>query len=130
MSTIPSDLQYTREHEWLRDNGDGTWTVGVTDHAQELLGDLVFVELPDTGASVNGGDGCAVLESVKAASDVYAPLTGEVVATNEALENAPETINQDPYGEGWLFSLKADAVDQATLLSAADYEQFLADEEA
>lgn len=106
MSDIPADLKYTKSHEWVRDNGDGTVTVGVTAHAQELLGDLVFVETPEVGATFSAEDACAVVESVKAASDVYAPLAGEVVDVNGALADAPETINQDPYGDGWIFQLK------------------------
>ena len=120
MSNIPTDLKYTPSHEWVRDNGDGTVTVGITDHAQELLGDLVFVETPEVGATLAAEQGCAVVESVKAASDVYAPLAGEVVEVNGLLADAPETINQDPYGEGWLFKLKpSDAGALGALLDAA-----------
>jgi len=122
MSEIPSDLKYTKSHEWLRDNGDGTVTVGITDHAQELLGDLVFVELPETDTDFAAEDACAVVESVKAASDVYAPLAGTVVAVNEALEESPELVNSAPYGEGWLYSLKlANAADLESLMAADDY---------
>ena len=99
MSEIPSDLKYTKSHEWVRDEGDGTVTIGVTAHAAELLGDLVFVELPEEGAEFDAGDECAVVESVKAASDVYSPVGGDVVAANELLANAPETINDDAYAE-------------------------------
>lgn len=109
MSNVPDDLSYTAEHEWLRREPDGTITVGITDHAQELLGDLVFVELPDVGRRCAAGEGCAVVESVKAASDVYAPVGGEVSAVNEALADGPEMVNQDPYGEGWLFRLRVEA---------------------
>ena len=109
MSEIPSDLKYTKSHEWVRDEGDGTVTIGVTAHAAELLGDLVFVELPEEGAEFDAGDECAVVESVKAASDVYSPVGGEVVATNELLANAPETINDDAYGDGWIFTLRLEA---------------------
>ncbi len=106
MSNLPEELKYTKEHEWIRDEGDGTVTVGITDHAQKLLGDLVFVELPEVGASMEAGADCAVVESVKAASDVYSPLDGEVTAVNEALGDTPEAINEDPYGEGWIFKMK------------------------
>jgi glycine cleavage system H protein len=122
MSEIPGDLKYMKSHEWVRDNGDGTVTVGITDHAQELLGDLVFVETPETGASLAAEQAAAVVESVKAASDVYAPLGGEVVEVNEALADAPETINQDPYGEGWIFKLRmADSNELGGLLDAEAY---------
>lgn len=122
MSTAPETLKYTESHEWVQDNGDGTVTVGITDHAQELLGDLVFVELPEVGASYDAGAECAVVESVKAASDVYAPVAGEIVAVNESLASAPETINQAPYESGWLFKLKpADAASLVGLMSASDY---------
>jgi glycine cleavage system H protein len=131
MSNIPSDLKYTKDHEWLRDNGDGTVTVGITDHAQEALGDLVFVEVPETGNQLAAGDACAVVESVKAASDVYCPLDGEVTETNETLGDAPESINEDAYGEGWIFKLAiADTAALDGLMDAAAYEQFLKDEEA
>jgi len=106
MSEIPSDLRYTESHEWVS-SGDGGVKVGITDHAQSQLGDLVFVDLPAVGDSVSAGDACAVVESVKAASDVYSPVSGEVVAVNEDLEDSPELVNQDPYGKGWLFTVKA-----------------------
>lgn len=129
MSHVPSDLKYTKSHEWVRDNGDGTVTVGVTDHAQELLGDLVFVETPAAGTNLAAEDACAVVESVKAASDVYAPLAGEVVAGNEALADSPEVVNQDAYGEGWLFKLRpANAADLDGLMDADAYKQLLEDE--
>jgi glycine cleavage system H protein len=122
MSSIPSDLKYAKSHEWIRDEGDGVVTVGITDHAQELLGDLVFVELPEVGAAVAADGECGVVESVKAASDVYSPLAGEVIAVNEALGDAPETINQDPYGDGWIFKLRlADAGVLGELLDADAY---------
>ena len=105
MSEIPNDLKYAKSHEWVRDEGDGVCTVGISDHAQELLGDLVFIELPEVGAAVERDAECGVVESVKAASDIYGPVDGEVVAVNEALADAPETLNQDPYGEGWIFKL-------------------------
>ncbi len=122
MSNIPSELKYTKSHEWVSDNENGTVTVGITDHAQELLGDLVFVELPEVGKELEAEEACAVVESVKAASDIYAPVAGEIVEVNEALEDEPELINSDPYGEGWLFKMKlADANSLESLLSADDY---------
>ena len=122
MSNIPSELKYTKSHEWVNDNENGTITVGITDHAQELLGDLVFVEQPEVGKELDAEEACAVVESVKAASDIYAPVAGEIVEINEALEDQPELINSDPYGEGWLFKLKlADPNSLEGLLSADDY---------
>ena len=106
MSTLPKELYYTATHEWFRDEGDGTATVGITDHAQELLGELVFVELPEVGRVVATQEDCAVVESVKAASDIYSPVSGEIIAINEALEKNPNLVNEDPYGEGWLFQLR------------------------
>ena len=130
MSNMPEDLKYTKDHEWIRDEGDGTLTVGITDHAQELLGDLVFVELPEVGARLDSGAECAVVESVKAASDVYSPLNGEVTEVNEALSDAPETINSDPYGDGWIFRMEvADATELNDLLDAAGYAEVVAAEE-
>ena len=129
MSNVPADLKYTDSHEWIKDNGDGTATVGITEHAQEALGDLVFVELPEVGKQLAAKDACAVVESVKAASDIYSPVGGEVTAVNETLESAPETINGDAYGEGWIFRLKlADAAQMGTLLDAGGYEKVLEDE--
>ena len=123
MSNIPADLKYASTHEWVRDEGDGTFTVGISEHAQELLGDMVFVELPDVGDKVETGDDIAVAESVKAASDIYAPMTGEIVAINEDLEDAPETVNNDSYGDGWLFRIKADDSGELdNLLDANAYE--------
>lgn len=130
MSEIPKDLSYTKSHEWIDTDGDGTCTVGVTDHAQSSLGDLVFVELPDLGNKVSAGDAVAVVESVKAASDIYAPLDGEIAEVNEQLEDSPELVNEDPFGEGWLFKLNLsdpDAVDK--LLDADAYAAIVADEE-
>lgn len=130
MSEIPSDLKFTQSHEWVRDEGDGTVTIGITEHAQELLGDLVFVELPEVGAELDAGDDCAVVESVKAASDVYSPLGGEVVEVNELLNDAPETINNEAYGEGWIFKLKlADADELEGLLDAAAYAEHCENED-
>ena len=114
-TNTPDDLKYTREHEWVRDNGDGTVTVGITDHAQDELGDLVFVELPEVGRWVAAESACAVIESVKAASDIYSPLDGEVVETNSVPGDAPETINDDPYGAGWLFKLQPVSYTHLTL---------------
>jgi glycine cleavage system H protein len=126
MSEIPSELRYTKDHEWVREDDDGSWIVGITDHAQTALGDLVFVELPEGGTVVSAGDTCAVVESVKAASDVYSPLTGEIVATNSALDDSPELVNSDPYGDGWLFSLRPDApAEFDELLTSDDYERLL-----
>jgi glycine cleavage system H protein len=122
MSNIPADLKYTKSHECINNNENGTITVGITDHAQELLGDLVFVELPEVGKELEAGEPCAVVESVKAASDIYAPIAGEVVEVNEALEEEPELINSDPYGDGWLFKLKlADDTILDGLLSSDEY---------
>lgn len=130
MSEIPADLRYTSSHEWVRDNGDGTLTVGITDHAQEALGDIVFVESPEAGRGVAANEACAVVESVKAASDIYSPLAGEVIESNAALTDTPETINTSPYEEGWIFRLSpADAGAFATLLDAAAYGQVVAEEE-
>ena len=122
MSNQPQDLKYAETHEWVRDEGDGSITVGISDHAQELLGDLVFVELPEVGTALALGDECAVIESVKAASDIYSPVSGEVTEVNEALADAPETINDDPYVDGWIFKLKvADAAELENLMDAAAY---------
>ena len=122
MSELPAELKYTESHEWVRDEGDGTVTVGITDHAQEALGDLVFVDLPEVGASLSAGGDCAVVESVKAASDVYSPVSGEVTAVNEALADAPEIINGDAFGDGWIFKLKlSDPAELDGLLGADGY---------
>ncbi|WP_201535798.1 glycine cleavage system protein GcvH [Psychrobacter ciconiae] len=126
MSNIPADLKYIASHEWLRLEDDGTITVGITDHAQDLLGDVVFVDLPDVGDNITVDEEIAVVESVKAASDVYAPISGEVVAINESLEDDPEIINSDPYGDGWFFKLKPENMaDFEALMSAEDYENEL-----
>ena len=122
---IPADLRYTRNHEWIRSEADGTVTVGITDHAQELLGDLVFVELPEVGAEFAADQEAAVVESVKAASDVYAPVAGSVVEVNQATVDAPEVVNQDPYA-AWLFRMRpAATADLAALLDAAAYQQLV-----
>jgi glycine cleavage system H protein len=128
MSEIPVGLKYTTEHEWLREQDDGTVEVGITDHAQVSLGELVFVELPEDDVVVDTGDAGAVVESVKAASDVYIPLSGTIVATNQALVDSPELVNTDPYGEGWLFRIKPDTPAQMDeLLGSEDYERFVAE---
>jgi glycine cleavage system H protein len=121
MSQIPADLRYTKSHEWMRTLPDGTIEIGITDHAQQALGDLVFVEVPETGRKLAAGDACAVVESVKAASDVYSPLAGEVAAGNPALATQPELINKDPYGEGWILRLKPSAGAPAGGLDATAY---------
>ena len=123
--SVPGELQYTRSHEWVRLEGD-TATVGITDHAQEELGDVVFVELPQAGDSFDEGDSFGTVESVKAVSDLYAPVGGEVVEVNEALEDSPEKINEDPYGEGWIVKLRTSG--DASLLSADEYETVLEQE--
>jgi glycine cleavage system H protein len=121
MSNIPQDLKFTRSHEWVKQLGDGIAEFGISDHAQHALGDLVFVELPDIGRVLKLGESCAVVESVKAASDVYAPLSGTVVAVNDQLRHTPELINRDPYGGGWLVRLRAGAPADAGLMSASEY---------
>ncbi len=127
--TIPADLKYTSSHEWVRREADGSVTVGITEHAQQMLGDLVYVEPPAVGRKLAAGEECAVVESVKSASDVYAPLGGEVTAANEALSGAPESINQDAWG-AWIFRLKPDNLaDLDKLLDAAGYQKVI-DEEA
>lgn len=129
MALTPDDRKYADSHEWALLDADGTVRVGITDHAQELLGDLVFVELPEVGSEVGKGDECCVVESVKAASDVYSPVSGEVVSVNEALEESPERINEDPYDEGWLFVVQpSDASELEQLLDAEGYEEQTADE--
>lgn len=122
MSNVPAELRYASSHEWARLEADGSVTVGITDHAQEALGDVVFVELPEVGKTLGAGDAAGVVESVKAASDIYAPLAGEVIAVNEALADAPESVNSDPYG-AWFFKLKpASVADLDQLLDAAAYQ--------
>lgn len=125
--SVPEELQYTRSHEWVRTEGD-TATIGITDHAQDELGDIVFVELPETGATFDAGNSFGTVESVKAVSDLYTPVGGEVVEVNEALSESPEKINEDPYGEGWIVKIQVSG--EADLLSASDYEQFLEEEES
>jgi glycine cleavage system H protein len=127
MSNVPEDRKYTKSHEWVRALPDGTIEVGITDHAQHALGDLVFVEVPEVGRTVRVGEPCAVVESVKAASDVYSPISGKVVAGNSDLVAAPETVNSDAYGGGWLMRVKpdGDALNTPGLMSAADYRKVL-----
>lgn len=129
MSNIPAELRYASTHEWVRPEGNGVFTVGITEHAQDLLGDMVFLDLPDVGDAVTTGDDCAVAESVKAASDVYAPLTGEVIEINEELEDSPELVNSDPFGDGWLFKIKAEDPEEVEgLLDAEAYAGVIEDE--
>lgn len=126
MSEIPGDLKFLKSHEWVRVEGDGKVTVGISDHAQGLLGDLVYVELPAVGDDVQAGNGVAVVESVKAASDVYAPVSGTITAVNAALVDKPETINEDAYGEGWLFVVEIEDPEQLNeLLAPDDYAELL-----
>ncbi len=129
MSEIPSDLRFADSHEWVSQEEDGVVKVGISDHAQEQLGDLVFVELPEEGATFGKGDACAVVESVKAASDIYCPVGGEVVVVNEALADTPELVNNDPYGDGWLFSVRLDNTGELDELMDADaYREHLAED--
>ena len=126
MSDLPGDLLYTNDHEWLRREDDGQVTIGITDHAQAALGDLVYVELPETDLEIDAGGEMAVVESVKAASDVYAPIAGTVVAVNEVLADDPETINSDPYGDGWIVRVQPSGdIDDGALMSPDDYQTFL-----
>jgi len=128
MSNVPNELKYRDSHEWVRKEADGTYTVGITEHAQELLGDMVFVDLPEVGATFTAGDDCAVAESVKAASDIYAPLSGEIVAVNDALTDAPEQVNSEPYGNGWLFRIKASDESELDAMLDADAYKAAIDE--
>ena len=126
MSNVPVELKYAKTHEYVRTNDDGSVTVGISDSAQDQLGDMVFIELPEVGQTVAAEEACAVVESVKAASDVYAPVGGEVVEVNEALVDSPETVNQDAFGEGWIFRLQpADVGEMASLMDGEAYETFL-----
>ena len=126
MSDLPGDLLYTNDHEWLRREDDGSVSIGITDHAQSALGDLVFVELPEVGLDVDEAGEMAVVESVKAASDVYAPIGGSIVAVNEALADDPEKINSDPYGDGWIVRVQpTDAIDESAMMSPDAYQTFL-----
>ena len=128
MSNIPSELKFASSHEWVKDNGDGTVTVGISEHAQELLGDVVFVELPEVGSETTAGEGFALVESVKAASDVYAPVSGEVVEANEALDDEPELVNTDRFGGAWLAKIKlSDASELDNLMNAEVYAESIAE---
>ena len=129
MSDIPGDLRYASTHEWIRINNDGTAIVGISDHAQDALGDIVFVELPEPGSTVNAKDEVAVVESVKAASDIYSPVSGEITAVNEALVDAPETVNSSPYENGWFFKIKVgDETKLQELMDANTYSNHCNDE--
>jgi glycine cleavage system H protein len=128
MSSVPNELRYLKSHEWVRREADGSFTVGITDHAQQQLGDLVFVDLPEVGRAVAAQEACTVVESVKAASDVYSPLQGTITAVNEALRDQPELINSAPYAAGWLFKINADAAQFDGLLTAQDYQAQIADD--
>jgi len=128
MNELPGDLLYTKDHEWLRREDDGSVTIGITDHAQSALGDLVYVELPEVDLEVDEGGEMAVVESVKAASDVYAPIGGTIAEVNEELADDPEKINSDPYGDGWIVRMQpSDGIDEDALMSPDDYQQFLDD---
>ena len=130
MSDVPQELKYARTHEWVRLEEDGTITVGISDHAQDALGDVVYVEHPEPGQPVAAGDEAGVVESVKAASDIYAPVSGSVIAVNEALDDAPETVNQDPYGDGWFFKIQPDDVAELDeLLDSEAYAELCENEE-
>ncbi len=129
MSEVPEELKYTQTHEWIRDNGDGSVTVGITDHAQGQLGDIVFVEVPELGRQLENAEECAVIESVKAASDIYSPVAGEVVEINENLADTPEIINQQPYEDGWLFRVQLDGQLDDSLLDADAYQALVSEED-
>ncbi len=130
MNELPNDLKYSASHEWVRNEGDGTATVGITDHAQSQLGDLVYIELPEPGATMAAGQECAVVESVKAASDIYCPISGKIIAVNEALVDSPETVNESAFADGWLFRLSIADPGQLDDLMDADAYQQQVDEEA
>ncbi|MEA5446387.1 glycine cleavage system protein GcvH [Gammaproteobacteria bacterium AB-CW1] len=130
MSNVPAELKYSKNHEWVRVEDDGSLTVGITDHAQAALGDLVYVEAPEVGESYGAGDACAVVESVKAASDVYSPVAGEVIESHESLADEPEHVNEDPYGEGWIFRLRPDKPEDVdALLDVDGYQKMLEEED-
>lgn len=130
MADFPGDLKYAETHEWVRMESDGNVTVGISDHAQEALGDVVYVELPEPGIEVDARSEAGVVESVKAASDIYAPISGTVIAINEVLEDAPETVNESPYDDGWFFKLQpSDRSELEALLSAEEYEKLCEDED-
>lgn len=129
MSNVPAELKYSKEHEWLRKEADGSYTVGITEHAQELLGDMVFVDLPEVGATVSAGDDCVFFFKQKTAYEIYAPVSGEIIAVNDALSDSPELVNSEPYEGGWIFKIKASDESQvAALLDATAYEALLEDE--
>ena len=131
MSDVPTELKYTASHEWVRQEDDGSVTIGITDHAQELLGDMVYVEPPELGPQIKKGEECSVVESAKAASDIYSPLSGEIIAVNEALEPQPEMINQSPYNEGWIFQIKpSDIKEYNELLDMHAYQELADSSEA
>lgn len=128
MSELPTELRYLESHEWVRNEGDGTATIGITDHAQDSLGDVVYVELPEVGSQVTASEEAGVVESVKAASDIFSPVSGEVIAINESLEDAPETVNNSPYGDGWFFKVKmSDPSELDGLLDAEGYQAITAE---
>lgn len=128
MSNHPADLKYTETHEWIREEGDNTFSVGITDHAQSMLGDIVFVELPEIDVDVSAKDEVAVIESVKTAADIYTPLTGHIMAINEQLTGTPDVVNRDPYGDGWLFRIKIDNTAQLDeLLDVNSYENSISE---
>lgn len=129
MNNIPQELKYTSTHEWIRTEEDGTYTIGITDHAQSLLGDMVFIELPEIGDEFETGEDCAVVESVKAASDIYTPITGEIIAINNELEDSPELVNNDPFHDGWLFTIKAaDNCNLEDVIDSSAYEEIVHEE--
>lgn len=129
MSNVPTNLKYAASHEWVLDNGDGTVTLGISDHAQELLGDVVFVELPDLGRQISKGEEFSLVESVKAASDIYSPVSGEVIEVNGALTDTPEMVNENPYEGAWIAKIKlSEAAELADLLSAVEYEATVAED--
>jgi len=129
MSNVPVELKYAKTHEWARTNDDGSVTIGISDSAQDQLGDMVFIELPEAGQTVAAAESCAVVESVKAASDVYSPLAGEILEVNDALADSPESVNTDAYGDGWLFRMQpSDASELAGLMDGDAYETYLASE--
>lgn len=130
MSEIPADLKYTKSHEWIKLEEDGSIRMGITDHAQDLLGDMVYVEQPEAGTEIEAEEACAVVESVKAASDIYGPVSGEIIESNEALADTPELVNNDPYGDGWLIRIKpADSLDVEQLMDAEAYTAHVAAED-
>jgi glycine cleavage system H protein len=130
LEKVPNYLKYTETHEWVRDEGDGTAVVGITEHAQHALGEIVYIELPDVDVEVVAQDEVAVVESVKAAADIYAPISGKIIEINEDLEDAPGLVNSDPYGDGWLFKIEiSDTTELEGLIGAADYGQILAEDD-